>query len=98
MFLRTLAFFSAEKTMQRYNKFLRNANDLLFFCIIHTIFFMLCTKNAFVTRYYVAKIQQKNRKRKSLHPCAPISPKKSISDWPDNPSLFCPIACSHVHR
>lgn len=63
---RTHAIFSAEKILQRYNKFLKYANNLLFFCIKCTYFLMLCTKNAFLRR---SALQRYNKKTKSARVC-----------------------------
>lgn len=83
------AFFSAEKMLQSYNKYLTYANKLLFFSLnatffAHKVYYCYLrlatnggpnkTKNNFV-RLASAKLQQKNKRRKGLTLYALISHK-----------------------
>ena len=66
-----IAFFSAEKMLQNYNKYLTYTNKLLFFCRNAIFLHIRCT----TTRFASAKLQQKNKRRKGLTLYALISHK-----------------------
>ena len=56
------AFFSAEKMLQNYNKYLTYANKLLFFCRNAIFLHIRCTTRLFDYAENDAKLQQKQTK------------------------------------
>ena len=57
-----IAFFSAEKMLQNYNKYLTYANKLLFFCLNAAFLHIRCTTCLFDD---VKSLQRSNKKAKS---------------------------------